>query len=316
MAISQRLRFEVLRRDNYTCRYCGASAPDVEITVDHVIPKALGGTDEPSNLCAACRRCNGGKTSSSPDAPLVADVAEDALHWARAMQAATARMLADLDAREADREQFRTWWNNWAYDEGDDRRTLPLESGWQQTVDQLVTAGLPLRILKECIDRAMSQRKVRDDQKFRYMCGVAWKKLTELQEAARAAAAGPESGNGTDDQSQYDTAIAYLLDFLTANAEERARSSVAEDEDQPAPGQYEQAVLEHAIIAATTDLQWLQSEVLMLLDWLPDGIGEKAQQSARISLYEEWGATFTKTQFIDRAVANARDLLDPQEVPF
>ncbi|MEJ7724319.1 MAG: hypothetical protein WKF64_08445 [Ilumatobacteraceae bacterium] len=35
--ISRRLRFEILRRDGHTCRYCGARAPDVPLTVDHVI---------------------------------------------------------------------------------------------------------------------------------------------------------------------------------------------------------------------------------------------------------------------------------------
>ncbi len=41
-------------------------APDVEITVDHVVPVALGGSDEPSNLAAACDACNGGKTLLKP----------------------------------------------------------------------------------------------------------------------------------------------------------------------------------------------------------------------------------------------------------
>lgn len=89
MALSKRLRFEVFRRDNHTCRYCGATAPDVKLTVDHVTPTALGGTDDPSNLVTACQDCNSGKSSSSPDATHVADVEQDALRWAQAkMQAA------------------------------------------------------------------------------------------------------------------------------------------------------------------------------------------------------------------------------------
>lgn len=36
MAVSKRLRYEILRRGNHTCRYCGASAPDVPLRVDHV----------------------------------------------------------------------------------------------------------------------------------------------------------------------------------------------------------------------------------------------------------------------------------------
>jgi hypothetical protein len=95
MAVSRRLRYEVLRRDNHACRYCGGTAPDVALTVDHVIPTALGGSDDPSNLVTACQPCNAGKSASSADAPIVADVASDALRWARAMTAAqVARQLA------------------------------------------------------------------------------------------------------------------------------------------------------------------------------------------------------------------------------
>ena len=50
MAITKRTRFEVLRRDKYTCRYCRSA--DGELTIDHVTPKALGGHDEPGNLVA------------------------------------------------------------------------------------------------------------------------------------------------------------------------------------------------------------------------------------------------------------------------
>ena len=64
MAIPKRTRFEVLRRDNHTCRYCRST--DNPLTIDHVTPVSLGGTDDPSNLVAACRDCNAGKASSSP----------------------------------------------------------------------------------------------------------------------------------------------------------------------------------------------------------------------------------------------------------
>jgi 5-methylcytosine-specific restriction endonuclease McrA len=55
MAVSKRLRYEILRRDNYACRYCGATAPDVKLNVDHVIPQSLGGSDKPDNLVTSCR---------------------------------------------------------------------------------------------------------------------------------------------------------------------------------------------------------------------------------------------------------------------
>lgn len=56
-AVWQALSAAVLRRDRHTCRYCGAPAS----TVDHVTPKARGGTDDPANLVASCRSCNSAK---------------------------------------------------------------------------------------------------------------------------------------------------------------------------------------------------------------------------------------------------------------
>lgn len=61
MSISSRLRFEILRRDGYTCQYCGRSAPQVTLEVDHKNPRSNGGSDDPSNLATACWDCNRGK---------------------------------------------------------------------------------------------------------------------------------------------------------------------------------------------------------------------------------------------------------------
>lgn len=57
------LRFKVLTRDNYTCRYCGAKAPDAKLHVDHITPKSAGGTNDLWNLITACQPCNQGKAA-------------------------------------------------------------------------------------------------------------------------------------------------------------------------------------------------------------------------------------------------------------
>lgn len=53
----------VLKRDNYTCGYCGRSAT----TIDHVVPRAQGGTTTWLNCVAACRECNAFKRDRTPD---------------------------------------------------------------------------------------------------------------------------------------------------------------------------------------------------------------------------------------------------------
>lgn len=49
-------RRSILARDNYTCQYCGHKAKD--LTVDHLIPKRMGGPTTWENLVCCCRKCN------------------------------------------------------------------------------------------------------------------------------------------------------------------------------------------------------------------------------------------------------------------
>ncbi len=49
-------RREVLRRDHFTCQYCGKHTQD--LTIDHVIPRHVGGPHVWTNVVAACASCN------------------------------------------------------------------------------------------------------------------------------------------------------------------------------------------------------------------------------------------------------------------
>jgi 5-methylcytosine-specific restriction endonuclease McrA len=55
--IYQANRLRVLKRDDYSCYYCGSPAN----TVDHLIPLVKGGSHEEHNLVACCTRCNSSK---------------------------------------------------------------------------------------------------------------------------------------------------------------------------------------------------------------------------------------------------------------
>jgi 5-methylcytosine-specific restriction endonuclease McrA len=65
-------RRAVLRRDGYTCQYCGVLT--VRPTLDHVVPRRLGGGATWTNLVTACRDCNerkGGRTPEQAGMPLL-----------------------------------------------------------------------------------------------------------------------------------------------------------------------------------------------------------------------------------------------------
>lgn len=74
----KRLRFEIFKRDGFTCQYCGAQPPDVVLVIDHIHPVAAGGSNEQVNLITACEPCNQGKSDKPlgdrivrPDADLM-----------------------------------------------------------------------------------------------------------------------------------------------------------------------------------------------------------------------------------------------------
>lgn len=60
-SIPQSLRFEVFKRDRFTCQYCGKSAPNVVLHIDHIQPVSKDGDNDITNLITACSECNGGK---------------------------------------------------------------------------------------------------------------------------------------------------------------------------------------------------------------------------------------------------------------
>ena len=53
------IRFQVFKRDRFTCQYCGRSG--VELEVDHIQPIAEGGANDLDNYITACKDCNRGK---------------------------------------------------------------------------------------------------------------------------------------------------------------------------------------------------------------------------------------------------------------
>lgn len=104
-SLSKRLRFEVFKRDDFTCQYCGAHPPQVVLEVDHIFPVALGGLDEIDNLITSCFPCNRGKAAIPLDvvpqslSDKAADIAEreaQILGYSAVLDARRERVEADV----------------------------------------------------------------------------------------------------------------------------------------------------------------------------------------------------------------------------
>lgn len=182
MAISKRVRFEVLKRDGFRCRYCGATPDQAELRVDHVIPAALGGSDDPSNLATACEPCNTGKTSSNLDDPIVDDIAAGAERLADALRIVIADRIAERDEALAACRHYRD--HVWAGFTGPNDETLPLPDDWRDSIRRFLGLGLDMTDLEEFTHTAMAARKIPNHRVFSYFCGIAWNTIRDMQAEA------------------------------------------------------------------------------------------------------------------------------------
>jgi hypothetical protein len=191
--IPKALRFQILRRDNHTCRYCGAAAPDVTLTVDHVVPVALGGQTIAENLVTSCEPCNTGKAATPPDAGHVADVKADALRWAHAMHVAAAIQMQQQERREAYIEAFDEAWATWNVQGSD--IPIPRDENWRESVARFHDLGLEQELLLALVTRAMQKPRLHTWHVWKYFCGCCWGVLRDRAEMA-AEMLGAEDAKG------------------------------------------------------------------------------------------------------------------------
>lgn len=166
MAISKRLRFEILRRDGYKCFYCHNSEDG--LTIDHVVPTTLGGTDDPENLVAACPACNSGKSSATADASLVAAV-DRAVAINKAARARAADALKGV-YDNFPRFEERVWniWDQYAPSYAWGRGV----SGAPADLYDWFERGLPFSLIEKGFRVAWGNRAVQSNGKWSYARGV------------------------------------------------------------------------------------------------------------------------------------------------
>lgn len=192
-AVSVRVRFEVLKRDRFTCQYCGKHPPDVLLEVDHVLPVAAGGNNEAENLTTACSECNGGKSDrllaegSAPSVSAAAiahqrDRLEQAKHYLELMQkqrdlvsdqlwlvtVAWAEAFGAARTEESGTVAYRFSGAN----------AFPAEASVR-----LMLQRLPLGEILEAVTIAADKFPTAARHTERYFFGICWRKIRKLEGA-------------------------------------------------------------------------------------------------------------------------------------
>lgn len=170
--LSKRVRFEVFKRDLFTCQYCGRTPPAVVLECDHIEPVAEGGSDEEGNLVTACFDCNRGKAarlmsvvpeSLAERGARVAEAEEQMAAYREIMRAREARQEADI--WEVVHELYST-----------NETTQARYSSIAQFLRRL-----PLDEVKEAAQIARGAKPWSDPQRFRYFAGVCWNKIRDAE---------------------------------------------------------------------------------------------------------------------------------------
>lgn len=199
-AVPNRLRFEVFKRDGFTCVYCGARPPGVVLNADHVVPVVDGGPTDLANLVTACATCNNGK------GPIPLEVAAEVHTRTAALE--RAREVAEIDAAFNDylREQrevrkgavdrlaaywneaaLRGYWHLSDYGKASIGRFLGpmVEEEIMQAMDIAITR-MPFPNIDPKWSKTGAKWKAASDlidRRFRYFCGVCHNVLRERKSA-------------------------------------------------------------------------------------------------------------------------------------
>ena len=180
MAVGKKRRFEVFKRDAFTCAYCGRKPPTVTLEVDHIIPVAEGGGDDYENLATSCFDCNRGKSAGLLDdrAP-VPNVAEQT----ELMREREAQLREYHAVKQAERERkdrdFAECWNYWfkLWDVETMRRwETPFEGYLRKAI-----GVLGVDEVKEAMDIAHDRCGYLSSKPAKYLGGVLRRKIAAAE---------------------------------------------------------------------------------------------------------------------------------------
>ena len=117
-SIPKSIRFEVFKRDSFKCQYCGATAPDILLEIDHIRPVSKGGTNDITNLIIACQPCNLGKSNKTLDENTAVAKSRTQLEQLQERREQLEMMMAWMeglrDLKDAVAERVSSYWHDLA----------------------------------------------------------------------------------------------------------------------------------------------------------------------------------------------------------
>lgn len=167
-AISKKVRFDVFKRDSFTCQYCGAHPPTAVLHLDHIEPLALGGRNHIDNYFTACEPCNLGKSATSLSEIPQSLKDKAAAIAEREMQLAGYQKVMDEKRLRLEEEAAQV---AEIYEEHNPGFTLSATA--LVSVRKFIDA-IGVHAVCDAMEQAWTRPTVRRGKEFKYFCGICW----------------------------------------------------------------------------------------------------------------------------------------------
>ncbi len=165
--LSLKTRFEVFKRDQFTCGYCGQRPPNIILEVDHIVPVSNKGTNDFDNLITSCFDCNRGKSFHSIEIkkePRVISLKEQELQYQEYQD-----FLLEIDKRlNKEVEILNNTFNSFFPEKVFNDR-------FKASVKRFLRE-LGLDKTKQALEKAASLMPTSSDT-LNYFCGICWKEI-------------------------------------------------------------------------------------------------------------------------------------------
>lgn len=180
-ALGKKTRFEVFKRDEFTCQYCGRTPPQAILQCDHIVPVASGGSNHEGNLVTSCRDCNLGKGANSlASAPrAIGDQIAERKERSEQVASYNEFLVSERERTDAAIQRIGQYW----YEQFVENSTYVFGSA-RATSIRVFLQQLPEAEILDSVDVAMSRffpSGMNDDRTFKYFCGVCWRKVRERE---------------------------------------------------------------------------------------------------------------------------------------
>lgn len=163
------MRFEIFKRDKFSCQYCGSTPPDALLECDHIVPKCEGGGDEYTNLITACFDCNRGKGGRKLDEDSTESVQKMQLEKIAQLAAFNKLLIASIDARSDQ--------SKWLVDKVAELLNWNCLTDTEEKSLRVFERRLNIDEILEAAEITGSRKIHSNSARWRFFCGVCWRKI-------------------------------------------------------------------------------------------------------------------------------------------